>query len=68
MEIPEIPVKVIIINEDDLRRVIREEVSKIVAAGAIRPPYVPQTVPWWQEQILCGVSQPSPEGISYNAR
>lgn len=66
MEIPEIPVKVIIINEDDLRKVIREEVSRIVAPYQPRIPEIPQ---WWQSPaIMCGVSQASPEGISYNAR
>lgn len=60
-------VRFVFITEDDLRKVIREEISKVVAAGAIRPPYVPQVPAWWQDVIMCGVSQASPEGTTYNA-
>lgn len=49
----EINVNVITITEDELRKIIREEVRKAVEPGAIRPPYLPP-VP------LPGVPAPMP--------
>jgi hypothetical protein len=46
-----IEVNVVILDEDKLRAIIREEISKAIEPGAIRPPYLPavaEPLPYWQ--------------------
>jgi hypothetical protein len=62
----DITVHVITLTEEQLRKIIQEEVRKAVEPGAVRPEYLPPVSPyrqqdawWWQNPIMCGTA-PSP--------